>query len=167
MKGRHRSRDEGRSRTSMRNRPRVAIPAFIQRGIDRAEKARKAREIARPMRAMFDLLKSGEVLEIDGHAVMRFPKMSRDEQTEWCAIAPAMHGWIDLWARIAKDISTYHMGVLADRLEQEKPITTRLVEQAREEFEVTIARIPELPEGRILSAITTTQIAWELEGRQG
>lgn len=167
MKGRRRSRDEGRTRTSMRNRPRVAIPDVIQRGIERAAKARKAREIARPMRAMFDLLLTGEVLEIDGHAVMRFPKMHRDEETEWCAIAPAMRGWIDLWERIAPDIRTYHMAVLADKIEQDKEITPRLVEQAREQFEATIARVPELRDGEILSAITTTQIKWEMEGLQG
>lgn len=82
---------------------------------------------------------------------------------EWCEISPAIEGWIDCWKRLAPDISTYHMGVLADRLSRDKPITQRLVEQAREEFEKTVSRILDIPEGEIKSAVLTTQISWEVE----
>lgn len=133
------------------------IPAFIQRTIYRTERERRANILARPMRAMFDLLESGEVLEIDGHPVMEMPKYA-DQQAEYCAIAPAMRGWIDLWERM------YHIAVLADRLEQDKPITPRLVEQAREQFEACIRMIPDIEHGRIESAIRTTQIKWAMEG---
>ncbi|MCP5353321.1 MAG: hypothetical protein H6926_09080, partial [Chromatiales bacterium] len=44
--------------------------------------------------------------------------------------------------------------------------TPRLVEQARAEFDSTVARIPEIEDGRISSAIVTTQIAWEVEKLQ-
>lgn len=141
---------------------RQAIPAFIQRTIYRTERERRANILARPMRAMFDLLESGEVLEIDGHPVMEMPKYA-DQQAEYCAIAPAMRGWIDLWERIAP-VDTYHIAVLADRLEQDKPITPRLVEQAREQFESCIRMIPNIEHGRIESAIRTTQIKWAMEG---
>ncbi len=138
---------------------------LIAAGIRRAEKARKADVIARPMRELFSLLATGEVCEIDGRAVMRMPEIDQGitERAEWCEIAPAIRGWIDCWARIAPDLSLYRMGVLADCLERDQGVTPRLVEQAREEFEATVRRIPETPDGTILRAITTTQIAWEME----
>ena len=52
------------------------------------------------------------------------------------------------------------------RLRDDKPITPRLVEQARAEFDATVARIPEIEDGKIASAIRTTEIAWELEKLQ-
>lgn len=158
-----------KSRRSHSNHTRrVGLPAFVLAGIERTERERKAAVIARPMRAMFDLLASGEVLELDGHAVMRMPECDHryTDRTEYCAIAPAMLGWVDLWARIAPDLPTYYIATLAERLQAEKPITQLLVEQAREEFEAHIRRIPSLPPGHIQSAITTTQIAWELEKQE-
>ena len=150
-----------------RHRP-LAIPAIIAAGIRRAEKERRANVIARPMRSLMDMLKQGEVYEIDGRAVMRMPEIDEQFATraEWCEIAPAIRGWIDCWQRLAPDIRLYHMGVLADRLDADKPITPRLVEQARAEFDATVARIPEIEDGRISSAIVTTQIAWEVEKLQ-
>lgn len=150
-----------------RRRP-LAIPAIIAAGIRRAEKERRAAVIARPMRNLMDMLKQGEVYEIDGHAVMRMPEIDEQFATraEWCEIAPAIEGWRDCWQRLAPDISTYHLGVLAARLRDDKPITPRLVEQARAEFDATVARIPEIEDGKIASAIRTTEIAWELEKLQ-
>ena len=150
-----------------RRRP-LGIPAIIAAGIRRAEKERRANIIARPMRNLMDMLKQGEVYEIDGRAVMRMPEI--DEQlaarAEWVEIAPAIEGWRDCWQRLAPDISTYHLGVLAARLRDDKPITPRLVEQARAEFDATVARIPEIEDGKISSAIRTTEIAWEMEKLQ-
>jgi hypothetical protein len=150
----------------MARKPRpLGVPAWLAAGLHRAEKERKASILARPMRQMFALLATGEVLEIDGHAVMRMPEIDDGvtERAQWCAIAPAIRGWIDCWQRIAPDLGTYHLQVLADCLGADKPITPRLVEQARDEFESTIRRIVELPDGAIHSAILTTQIAWEFE----
>lgn len=146
-------------------RKRTALPAWLQRGIDRAERERRANVIARPMRNLMDMLKQGEVYEIDGRAVMRMPEIDEQFATraEWCEIAPAIRGWIDCWGRLAPDLRLYHMGLLADRLEADKPLTPRLVEQARDEFEQTIKRIPTLPEGAITDAILRTRIAWEFE----
>ena len=63
----------------------AALPRWLQHGIARAERERKANVIARPMRNLMDMLKQGEVYEIDGRAVMRMPEI--DEQTatraEW------------------------------------------------------------------------------------
>lgn len=150
-----------------RRRP-LGIPAIIAAGIRRTEKERRANVIARPMRNLMDMLKQGEVYEIDGRAVMRMPEI--DEQlaarAEWVEIAPAIEGWRDCWQRLAPDISTYHLGVLAARLRDDKPITPRLVEQARAEFDATVARIPEIEDGKIASAIRTTEIAWEIEKLQ-
>lgn len=144
---------------------RQALPPIIAAGLRRLERERRASIIARPMRELFALLASGEVYEIDGQPVMRMPECDplTGVRAEWCAIGPAVRGWVDCWQRIAPDIDTTHMQILADRLEADKPITPRLVERARDEFEATIARIPTLDEGRITSAIRTTQIAWELE----
>lgn len=150
-----------------RRRP-LAIPAIIAAGIRRAEKERRANVIARPMRNLMDMLKQGEVYEIDGRAVMRMPEIDEHlaARAEWVEIAPAIEGWRDCWQRLAPDISTYHLGVLAARLRDDKPITPRLVEQARAEFDATVARIPEIEDGKIASAIRTTEIAWELEKLQ-
>ncbi|WP_018991267.1 hypothetical protein [Aromatoleum toluclasticum] len=144
---------------------REGLHPLIAAGIHRAEKARKADVIARPMRELFALLMSGEVMEIDGRAVMRMPEIDTTitEQAQWCEIAPAIRGWIDCWGHLAAEIRLYHMGVLADRLERDQEITPRLVEQARDEFERTIKRLPSLPDGAILSAIRTTEIGWEFE----
>ena len=150
-----------------RHRP-LAIPAIIAAGIRRAEKERRANVIARPMRNLMDMLRQGEVYEIDGRAVMRMPEI--DEQlaarAEWVEIAPAIEGWRDCWQRLAPDISTYYLGVLAARLRDDKPITPRLVEQARAEFDATVDRLADIPPGQVTSAIRTTEIAWEIEKLQ-
>lgn len=143
----------------------IALPAIIAAGIARAERERRANVIARPMRALMDLLATGEAYEADGRVVMRMPDIDERfaERAEWVEVPPAIEGWRDCWQRLAPDISTYYLGVLAARLRDDKPITPRLVEQARAEFDRTVARIPEIEDGRISSAIVTTQIAWEVE----
>lgn len=146
----------------------IGLHRAIAAGIHRAARQRKADVIARPMRELFSLLMSGEVCEIDGEPVMRMPEVDDavSERAQWCAIAPAILGWIDVWRRLAPNLDLQHMSYLAERLDQGKTITPRLVEKARAEFEATIARIPDLPDGAILSAITTTQIGWEMEKLQ-
>ena len=134
----------------------------ITAGLARIERRERAESIAKPMRELFDTLALGEVFELDGVSVMHMPETG-DEHAAWCAVGPAIRGWIDLWARIAQDIDTTKMRYLADRLDADKPITPRLVEQARCEFESTISRIPDLPEGAIGDAIVRTKIAWEFE----
>jgi hypothetical protein len=149
----------------MRRQNTRALPAWLQRGIDRTEKERKAALISRPMRNVMDMLARGEVYEIDGRPVMRMPEIDTElsARADWCEVAPALEGWRDCWNRLAPDISTYYIGVLAERLRNNKPITPRLVEQARAEFDATIARIVDIPDERISSAIRTTEIAWEVE----
>ena len=134
----------------------------ISAGLARIERKQGAERIAAPMRELFDMLALGEVYEIDGMSVMNMPSMG-DEREAWCAVGPAIRGWIDCWKRIAPDIGTRKLQYLADRLDADKPITPRLVEQARDEFEQTIKRIPSLPEGAITDAILRTRIAWEFE----
>ena len=139
----------------------------ITAGLARIERRERAESIAKPMRELFDTLALGEVFELDGVSVMHMPETG-EEHAAWCAVGPAIRGWIDLWARIAPDIDTTKMRYLADRLDADKPITLRLVEQARGEFEATISRIPDLTEGAIGDAIVRTKIAWEFERmRQG
>jgi hypothetical protein len=134
----------------------------ISAGLARIERKEKAERIAAPMRELFDMLALGEVFELDGMSVMHMPETG-DEHAAWCAVGPAIRGWIDCWQRIAPDIDTTKMRYLADRLDADKPITPRLVEQARGEFEATINRIPDLPEGAIGDAIVRAKIAWEFE----
>ena len=99
---------------------------------------------------------------------MRMPEIDEQFATraEWCEVAPAIRGWIDCWGRIAPDLRLYHMVVLADCLDADKPITPRLVERAREEFDATVARLADIPPGQVTSAIRTTEIAWEIEKLQ-
>lgn len=139
-----------------------ATARSIAAGIARVERTRQAEVTAKPMRELFDMLAQGEVYEVDGVSVMHMPETG-DEHAAWCAVGPAIRGWIDLWSRIGPDIGTSKMRYLADRLDDDKPLTPRLVEQARAEFEATIARIPELPEGAITDGILRTRIAWEVE----
>lgn len=146
----------------------AALPAWLQRGIARSDRERKANEIARPMRNLMSMLRQGEVHEIEGRPVMRMPEVDQRfaSRAEWVEIAPAIRGWIDCWGRLAPDLRLYHMAVLADRLEADKPLTPRLVEQAREEFDATVARLVDIPPGQVTSAIRTTEIAWEVEKLQ-
>ena len=137
----------------------------ISAGLARIERKQEAERIAAPMRELFDMLAQGEVYEIDGMSVMNMPAMG-DEREAWCTVGPAIRGWIDCWKRIAPDIGTRKLQYLADRLDADKPITPRLVEQARDEFEQTIKRIHSLPEGAITDAILRTRIAWEFEKLQ-
>ena len=137
----------------------------ISAGLARIERKQEAERIAAPMRELFDMLAQGEVHEIDGMSVMNMPAMG-DEREAWCAVGPAIRGWIDCWKRIAPDIGTRKLQYLADRLDADKPITPRLVEQARDEFEQTIKCIPTLPESAITDAILRTRIAWEFEKLQ-
>ncbi len=148
----------------------VRVPSVIAAGIRRAERERRADVIARPMRNLFALLAQGEVYEIDGQAHMWMPEIDTAharKASEWVVIPHAVRGWIDLWTRIAPDLRLYHMQVLADRLEQGKPLTARLVAQALDEFEQTIARIGQIEHGKLVSTITTQEIAWEMERLQG
>jgi len=147
------------------NRMPAAIPACIAIGIKRVSRSSRADSIARPMRNLMDMLARGEVYDIDGRTVMRLPEIDERfaKQAEWCEVSPAILGWVDCWARIAPDISTKYLSILAERLAQEKPITPRLVEKARAEFDETVKRIEVTPNGVISSAIRTTQIAWEFE----
>jgi hypothetical protein len=143
----------------------MKIPKWVAQGIVRQERECRATAIGRPMRNILDMLAQGEVYEIDGVAMMRMPEIDTGfaKRAEWVQIAPALRGWIDCWSRIAPDIRLYHMGVLADRLDEDKPLTPRLVEQAREEFDRTIERLAVIDPQAVVSAIRTTEIAWELE----
>lgn len=126
--------------------------------------------IAKPMRDLFDELSIGEVTVVDGEPSMLMPQVDPiaglADDMEWVPIAPALLGWIDCWKRIAPKLSLQRMQYLADRLRQDKAVTPRLVEQAREEFEETIVRLRGMPDGAITRAITTTYIAWEFEKLQ-
>jgi len=147
----------------------AALPRWLQAGIARAERERRANVIARPMRNMFAMLALGEVYEIDGKAHMHMPEIDAwhaKKGEEWVVISHVLRGWIDLWGRIAPDLTLYRMGVLVDCLEQWKPLTERLIEQAREEFEQTIGRIAQIEHGKLTSQIMTTEIAWEIEKLQ-
>lgn len=137
----------------------------ISAGLARIERKEEAERIAAPMRELFDMLAHGEAFELDGVSVMHMPAMG-DEREAWCAVGPAIRGWIDCWKRIAPDICTSKLQYLADRLDADKPITPRLVERAREEFDATVARLVDIPPGQVTSAIRTTEIAWEIEKLQ-
>lgn len=136
-----------------RQRKPAGLPPILMRGLERAERARKADILARPMREMLNMLEQGEVYEAEGHAVMHMPAIG-DDPAQWCAIAPAIRGWLDCWARVDSNIDQHRLKVIADRLEAGKEITPRLAAAAREE---------ELPPGAITRGITTTHIAWEFE----
>lgn len=148
---------------AVRKVPRVMAGLFGR--IDQLEKGRRAAAIAKPMRNLMDLLASGEAYEIEGQVVMRMPEIDKvfAERAEWVEVAPAVEGWIDCWQRLAPDLPSYNLGVMAKRLREDKPLTPRLIEQARAEFDAHVARLVDIPDAQIRSAITTTQLAWEFE----
>lgn len=143
--------------------PRVMAGMFGR--IDQIEKERRAAAIAKPMRNLMDLLASGEAYEANGQVVMRMPEIDQvfAERAEWVEVAPAVESWIDCWRRLAPDLPSYSLGVMAKRLSEDKPLTERLIQQARAEFDAHVARLVEIPDEQIRSAITTTQLAWEFE----
>lgn len=147
----------------IRKIPRVMAGMFGR--IDQLEKERRAAAIAKPMRNLMDLLASGEAYEIGGQVVMRMPEIDKvfAERAEWVEVAPAVEGWIDCWQRLAPDLPSYNLGVMAKLLREDKPLTVRLIEQARAEFDDHVARLVEILDDQIRSAITTTQLAWEFE----
>lgn len=124
-------------------------------------------EIARPMRELFTMLEHGEAMEVDGRVVMELPNVDAvseiDPDAEFVEVAPCLLGWIDCWKRIAPQLRTQHMRYLAERIDADKVVTPRLVEQARGEFEATIALLHDVPDAVIRSAILRTKIAWEFE----
>ena len=142
--------------------------ASITRAMQKIEMREKAHIIAAPMRALMDLLATGEAYEIDGRVVMSMPDIDAQfaERAEWVEVPPAIEGWRDCWQRLAPDISTYYLGVLAARLRDDKPLTPRLVEQARAEFDATVQRLADIPPGQVTSAIRTTELVWEFEKLQ-
>lgn len=76
-------------------RRKTALPRWLQHGIARAERERKANVIARPMRNLMDMLKQGEVYEIDGRAVMRMPEI--DEHRMRPTRRPVTQAQADAW----------------------------------------------------------------------
>lgn len=134
----------------------------LRMGMARVKRAEATQEMARPMRGMFDLLATGEVDTLEGHCVMRLP-IPETGGEEWVFIAHVVRGWIDCWKRLAPDLSSYLLSVMAERLDARKDLTPRLVEQAREEFEAMVRRFERLPDETIKAAISTTKIAWEFD----
>ena len=143
--------------------PKIYFKMFHQ--IDRIERERRAAEMARPMRNVFDLLDKGECYEVNGKAVMLLTEIDHRyaRQGRWVSVTATLDSWIDCWKRLAPDISTYNMGVLSKKLAEWATVTPRLVEMARAEFDATIDRLVDIPLDQVSSAITTTQIALELQ----
>lgn len=144
----------------------VGTHPLIAAGIERHAKEQRAAEIARPMRELFRQLKTGEVCEVQGKAVMAMPELDeslRQCDTDWVEIAPAILGWVDCWDRLAPRLRQDKLRYLADRLDRGEMVTPRMVEQASEQFEAAVRMIPDMPDGAIKSAVLTTQISWEVE----
>lgn len=147
-------------------RPRAGVHPIIAAGIARQAKERRAAEIARPMRELFRQLRTGEVCEVQGRAVMAMPELDaslRQCATDWVEIAPAIYGWVDCWTRLAPRLRQDKLRYLADRLDRGEIVTPRMVEQASEQFEAAVRMIPDMADGAIRSAVVTTQLAWEFE----
>lgn len=156
------------TRKSSRYRPRpVGLHRFIADGAERIRRKVQADDIARPMREMFALLATGEVYEVDGVAVMAMPELDpslRQSATDWVGISAAAFGWIDLWEALATKLRQDKLQTLAQRLRDDKPLTPRLVDLAKEQFEAAIAMIPDFAPGAIGAAITETRAKWAREG---
>ena len=136
----------------IRKIPRVMAGMFGR--IDQLEKERRAAAVAKPMRNLMDLLASGEAYEIGGQVVMRMPEIDKAfaERAEWVEVAPAVEGWIDCWQRLAPDLPSYYLGVMAKRLREDKPLTVRLIKLGPAQFDAHVARLVEIPDDQIRPA---------------
>lgn len=165
--GRMKKRNHKRAASARRRTAGLAVPRIIHNGIVRANREASAWAFCRPMRNVLMQLRSGVVDEIaetgEVFIDMATVDSTRRDLPAVVPIGAAIHGWICVCERLDDKLKTYRLRVLADRLNAGQEITERLVEQAREEFDDTVRRIVDLPDGAIKSAVMTTQIAWEVE----
>ena len=121
-------------------------------------------EAAAPMRSMFDMLASGEVMTIKGKAVMEMPAgYGTVDLGEWVEIQPALEGWIDCLARIDEKLPNRALKQISRYLGAGLTLTPDLVTDARREFDAHLRRMRTMLPGQIKDAATTAQIAWEFE----
>ena len=132
--------------------------------LDHAVHIASINEISAPMRAMFDLLANGEVLTINGKAVMEMPEgYGTVSYGEWVEIQPAINGWIGCLYRIDTTLPSRYLDQLARFLGAGVLITSELVANARNEFDAHLSRLKKTPPSLIASASITAQVAFVLE----
>ena len=151
--------------TTLKARMESALPAWMQKTLLETDRERRCKAATEPMRLLFDALKTGEVYEIGGRPSMQMPvtnELTKRAERRWVVISYAVRGWAAFWAEMAPQLPVARLNYLADRLESDKPLTPRLVEQAREEFDACVAHMATLPPNEIRRAMLHKNIKWEL-----
>lgn len=119
---------------------------------------------ATAMRQFFDSLLEGEVIEIEGKAMMHMPDGYMNEQYgEWVEAVPAMNGWIDCLSRIAPALSSTALKALRDALESDQELGEFLVMAARMEFEAHVDHMKTMRPSEINAAVNATRAEWRKE----
>ncbi len=150
-----------------RTKPRRGLHSAIVRGIVRTNRECNADAIARPMRNLFVLLRSGEVLEhvATGVACMHLRDVdaSRKDLDPTVPIAPAIRGWVECWQQLDPALPSGNLLKLADCLDAWEGITEELTDAAHEEFETQVRAFPGFSAEHVKRAIKSAMIAVELE----
>lgn len=151
--------------TALKARRESALPAWMQKTLLETDRERRCKAATEPMRLLFDALATGEVYEIGGIPSVRIPvtnEVTQRTELRWVVISYAVRGWAAFWAEMAPRLPVARLHYLADRLESDKPLTPRLVAQAREEFDACVEHMATLPPNEIRRAMLHKNLKWEL-----
>jgi hypothetical protein len=111
---------------------------------------------------VFELLRSGEI-EIHGD----IPAFRRETTDEWFQLAPAMHGWCDLWSRLATHyhlpINTAPLRHLVDEIHNDRFVSKAEVEAAWGVINIARAAYSQMDVYEVKSFVRTIMIADRLE----
>lgn len=143
------------------------IPSVIHRGMVRTNREASSWSFSRPMRNVLLQLRSGVVNEIaetgEVFIDMQTVDSTRSDIPEIVPIGGAIHGWVCVCERLDQRLKTYFLRTLADRLNAGQEITERLVDQAFEEFESIVAKLPNYSPDALQAAAKSAEITALLE----
>ena len=141
------------------------LMAFLSSHSDRLERERLIALVARPLRALFAQIESGETLEVDGVPVFYGPNPDRPGELDYSTlipIGPNVRTWA-LFMERAGCKGTTLLHTMADRLDEGKPLTPRMVEKARQEFEEGVKRMSRQSFAVLGRAATDTAIKCHMD----
>lgn len=114
---------------------------------------------------MFTRIRTGYVDTVNGVPIMS------DGQGDLIAIAPALHGWCELWDRIATRygliLQTGPLTIMANRLEYGTPLTMELIDRSQAVIDRCRKIYAQLDVYEVRSMVNTQCIKYEFENLKG
>lgn len=114
---------------------------------------------------MFTRIRTGYVDAVNGIPIMS------DGQGDWLEIAPALHGWCELWDLIATRygliLQTGPLTIMANRLEYGTPLTMELIDRAQAVIDRCRKIYAQLDVYEVRSMVNTQCIKYEFEHLKG